>query len=562
MALGASAQQLAFTHPIPSTQLLGTTVGTLTLQVDDGGGNIISNSSATIVVGITGPDGFSEAETNSATGGAAIFDFGNTALTNSGLYSIAATSRGLSPAFQDIGVEVALMPPQGTIFTGAWVNPPVTNGPQSLPDLEQSCGRTLALSLQYYLWADSAFSSVKNFTDLLAGDATNNRIPVISWQPDVLTNIINGSDDGVITNAARAIAGYQGPVLVRWFWEMNLLNSRGLNALSYPTNGTNPTASQVASAQANFVAAWQRIRRLFDACGAFNVVWLWNPGGGNDSAPGQSSGGYTDGFYPGDAYVDWVGVDAYNRQNDSFADTYSIDPGYNYAAMAAHDKPLLIGETGAYYTNEAHQITFFDSAVGSLQTNFPVYLGLTYFDAAGNFDWSLTTAGETNGLTEYSNMVNAPYLSAMWIHPLSYSQYHPFSARVHMAPAVTTMAAGSSLGVGVSVGGLSSVTPTGKVDIYDGTNKAAEVQLAGGSTNYCQVQTNITLTSVGNHTLVAVYSGDANNAAGQSWPAEVTVVPLPVFDSIRAVGNTLTLTWRTASNEDYQIQFSTNLRHA
>ena len=139
----------------------------------------------------------------------------------------------------------------------------------------------------------------------------------------------------------------------------------------------------MAAAQSNFVAAWRQIRTIFDANGAANVIWLWNPGADNDSAPGQSAGGYTDGFFPGDAYVDWIGLDAYNRKDEAFSDTYTANANYGYTNMAAHAKPLLIGETGAYFTNEAHQIAFFDAAGGSLQTNFPQFLGFMYFDANG-----------------------------------------------------------------------------------------------------------------------------------------------------------------------------------
>jgi len=342
---------------------------------------------------------------------------------------------------------------------------------------------------------------------------------------------------------------------------MNLAGTNGKAwvYLGYPTNGSNPTSAQVAAAQTNFVKAWRQIRKIFDANGAANVIWLWNPGAGNDSAPGQSAGGYTDGFYPGDTLVDWIGIDAYNRQDDTFADTYTVDPSYGYPNMAAHSKPLLIGETGAYFTNEAHQITFFDAAAGSLQTNFPQLLGFMYFDANGNDDWSLTVAGATNGLTEISNLVNSHYLNATVPHFLSYAQFHPFSARVHLAPAATTFQ-GGVIGIGASVDNLYSNLPSGKIDFYSDTNYLATVALSGGSNGYCQVQSFITVTNPGTHWLRAVYSGDANNSAGQSWPVQVNVLSPPLaFQSFRATNGTVELIWNAATNQSYQVQFSTNL---
>ena len=57
-----------------------------------------------------------------------------------------------------------MMPPQGSIYAGAWVNPVTTNGPQNLLALEQTCGRTLPLSMHYFGWADTNFSTANNFT--------------------------------------------------------------------------------------------------------------------------------------------------------------------------------------------------------------------------------------------------------------------------------------------------------------------------------------------------------------------------------------------------------------
>ncbi len=452
-----------------------------------------------------------------------------------------------------------MMPPQGSIHAGARVNPSL--GPTNINALETACGRTFALSMHYYTWADSAFFPPQTFRQALSDDTAGHRIPVVSWNGTNLADILSGANNSAITNAALAMAAFQGPVLLRWAWEMNLAgtNGKAWAYLGYPSDGSDPSPAQVAAAQTNFVSAWRQIRKIFDANGAANVIWLWNPGAGNDSAPGQSAGGYTDGFYPGDAYVDWIGLDAYNRRDDTFADTYTVDPSYGYANMAAHAKPLLIGETGAYFTNEAHQITFLDAAAGSLRTNFPRLLGFMYFDANGNEDWSLTIAGATSGLTAFSNLVNNPYLNANFTHPLSYSQFHPFSARVHVAPAAGTFQ-GGVIGVGASVDNLHSNPPTGKIDFYSDTNYLATVALSGGSNGYCQAQTFVAVTNAGARLLTAVYSGDANNSAGQSWPVQVNVLAPPlIFRSLRATNGTMEMIWNSVTNQSYQVQFSTNL---
>jgi len=555
------AQQLTFASPVPSTQLLGGGIGLIKILVLNTTGSLVTNSSASIILSFTGPGHFSLTQTNNSTNGVTAFTLSSVTLNLPGLYSLAATSSGSAPAFRNIGVETTMMPPQDSILAGARVKP--STGPADLDDLEIACGRTFTLSMHYYDWADSAFTNSQAFTQTqpIFDDAASNRIPVVSWNATNLTDILSGSNNCAITNAALALAAYQGPILLRWAWEMNLAGTNGKAwiYLGYPTNGSNPSPAQVAAAQTNFVTAWRQIRNIFDANGAANVIWLWNPGAGNDAAPGQSAGGYTDGFYPGDAYVDWIGIDAYNRQDDAFADTYTVEPSYGYTNMTAHAKPLLIGETGAFFTNEAHQISFFDAAAGSLQTNFPQLLGFMYFDASGNDDWSLTIAGATDGLTEFSNLVNSTYLDATVPHFLNYAQFHPFSARVHVAPAATTFQ-GGVIGVAVSVDNLYSNLPSGKIDFYSDTNYLASVALSGGSNGYCQMQTFAAVTNAGTHWLRAVYSGDANNSAGQSWPVQVNVLAPPLtFQNILITNGSAELIWNSVTNQSYQVQFSRNL---
>jgi hypothetical protein len=549
------AQQLRFANLIPSSQLEGFNMGPLTVLVVDTNGTVISDSSAPVTISITGPDSYAISKTNTAAHGMATFDFSAVILTNTGCYTIAATSPGLTPAFQNVGVEMTMMPPQGAIFAGIYVNPTVTNDPTNLAALEQDCGRTLALHLHYYQWADTNLSSTSLFLKSVNNDMQSNRIPIVTWLSDSLTNITSGSDDTYIAGVAQEIAAYQGPIMVRWFIEMNLTGSNVAPLLGYPSMASEATAQQVATAQTNYVLAWRRIRQIFDTNGAFNVIWLWNPGGGNDSPPGQTNGGYTDGFYPGDSYVDWIGVDAYDRLAHAFINTFTTDAAYNYAAMAAHGKPLMIGETGAYNTNEPNQVEFFNEAVNSLQTELPQFLDMDYFDGQGGQNWNLTT----NGVPAYSNMVNSPYLGAKFVPTLSYSEYHPFSARVHIASAASQVAPGSNLTVNVSVGDLSSFTPTGTVDIYSDSQWQTNVQLSGGSGNYCQAHATVRLAYPGAHNLVAVYSGDANNAAGQSWPVPVTVTAAPFFESIGVKSGTVTLVWSAPTNQNFQVQFNNDL---
>ena len=86
-----------------------------------------------------------------------------------------------------------------------------------------------------------------------------------------------------------------------WGGRLGLRFLHELNAPFYPwgagVNGNSPTDA---------VRAWNRVRGIFEAEGAHNVVWIWCV---NIHGPGYAE--YAT-LFPGDAAVDWVAVDGYN----------------------------------------------------------------------------------------------------------------------------------------------------------------------------------------------------------------------------------------------------------
>ena len=136
----------------------------------------------------------------------------------------------------------------------------------------------------------------------------------------------------------------------------------------------------------------------------------------------------------------------------------------------------------------------------------------------------------------------------------------PSVQRAGSRRAAATTFQGGVIAVRASVNDLYSNLPTGMIDFYSDTNYLATVALSGGSNGYCQVQTFVTITNAGTHLLTAVYSGDANNSAGQSWPVQVNVLSPPlIFRSIRITNGTAELIWNGMTNQTYQVQFSRNL---
>ena len=151
--------------------------------------------------------------------------------------------------------------------------------------------------------------------------------PMISWNlPMTGDRITNGSQDSYLWAQAQAVKNYGGPVFIRLDWEMN--------ADFYPDwnlPGVTP---------AMFIAAWRYVYGIFQKDGATNAAFVWCPNLWN--APGDLSAST---WYPGDAYVDWLGIDAYPQSAvASFVLTGpgGLDDTAKFAVQ--HDKPLMVAE--------------------------------------------------------------------------------------------------------------------------------------------------------------------------------------------------------------------------
>jgi hypothetical protein len=144
--------------------------------------------------------------------------------------------------------------------------------------------------------------------------------------------VLNGVYDEFLTDYAQTIADFGHPVLFRLGNEMN--------GDWCPYAGYNTSRDPWI-----FVEFYRYVYSFFERADARNVIWIWNPNG--KSFPDFT---WNDAlmYYPGDRYVDVVGLTAYNTGNfyngetwKSFAELYD-NIYYSYAEK--YDKPLMITE--------------------------------------------------------------------------------------------------------------------------------------------------------------------------------------------------------------------------
>lgn len=205
------------------------------------------------------------------------------------------------------------------------------------------------------------------------------------WPEYSLSSIIDGNHDEYLRKYARDITATGLPLVLRFNHEMNgtwypWSEVRGWDGKSI--NGNK---------KGQYVQMWRHVHDIFEAEGANEyVAWLWAPNRVNKipSQPDPAA------FYPGDEYVDWIGMSGYYRPGDpeaTFDDTYGKT--LPLLRAAAPNKPIFLAEIGATEEggHKAEWITSFFEALAR-----PENADINGF---GWFSLAVTSGGEGDGRT-------------------------------------------------------------------------------------------------------------------------------------------------------------------
>ncbi|WP_210417386.1 glycoside hydrolase family 26 protein [Cellulomonas sp. Y8] len=183
-------------------------------------------------------------------------------------------------------------------------------------------------------------------------------LPMLTWEsrpiasgndvvdePDyTLPKIIAGDFDAYLTQYAKDIASTGLPLAIRLDHEMN--------GVWYPwAEQTGSGAPINGNGVGDYVKMWQHVHDVFEANGANQyVIWVWAPNIVNNLPAANQSTDFLRALYPGDAYVDWVGVSGYQRppyKSDNDATFgYTFDRTLNQLREIT-DKKILLAEVGA-----------------------------------------------------------------------------------------------------------------------------------------------------------------------------------------------------------------------
>ncbi|MDO4281257.1 MAG: glycosyl hydrolase [Peptococcaceae bacterium] len=210
---------------------------------------------------------------------------------------------------------------------------------KGLIDLENRMEHHFDIALHYSGLKEEYDTSIYSMLDSLWAHGTVCELTVQTElydptsQNNAVYDILEGKYDTYIRSLAKDIARFGHPVLFRPFNEMN-------------GDWCNYSAYWSARDCDTYIELYRYLYNIFEEEGANkNTLWIWNP---NERSFPNFAWNYEDNYYPGDEYVDIIGLTGYNTGDYYDGETWrSFKEIYDpiYAKIAPQYKqPLMITE--------------------------------------------------------------------------------------------------------------------------------------------------------------------------------------------------------------------------
>ena len=263
-------------------------------------------------------------------------------------------------------------PPPTIPETGAYIGGILLNGQTTIEEFNSSTGVKHALFMQFISFPDVlnlTGTEYKKMNDFVKECKSANATPVITLMTD---SGLNSYTKEQVVTFAKILSGFDTPMFLRWNHEMNG---------SWYIWSQQPTL---------YIEKFKEFAdEMHKTASNVAMVWTPNQGAGYPWTTGQyynsdpSSADFAlldtnkDGvwnwlddpyspYYPGDAYVDWVGHSYYHWSNTDvrgkneipydgqWAEANGIGgaatvPNFHEVYAVGHSKPMMIAETSALY---------------------------------------------------------------------------------------------------------------------------------------------------------------------------------------------------------------------
>ncbi|MFZ2523214.1 MAG: glycosyl hydrolase [Minisyncoccia bacterium] len=245
-----------------------------------------------------------------------------------------------------------------------------------LASFESSVGKPASYRAVFIHWGnESAFpaylkSSVrdKGKTLVIFWEATNYNVASVNQTTYNYDSIIRGNFDSYFTKFASDAKTYAGEIILIPFSEMN----GNWFPWSITQNGNTPQ---------KHIDAYRHIRKFFRD--ASNVKFGWAPN--HDSIPDITVNQFEN-FYPGDAYVDYVGLDGFNFGNPWM--TFDQIFGKSLERIKVYQKPVFIFSFAT--ASGPSKPTWITDALTAQIPKYPEIKGWIWFNESKERDWRVT----------------------------------------------------------------------------------------------------------------------------------------------------------------------------
>jgi cellulose synthase (UDP-forming) len=261
--------------------------------------------------------------------------------------------------------------------TRAWTAPDLSE----VASFERSARARASIVMWYADWQHGKVNQAQ-----LQAVRRRGSIPEITWEPwdylrgrhqprYTLASIIAGRHDAYIRSWAVGLRAYGNPVLLRFAQEMN----GGQYPWAEGVNGNRP---------GQFVKAWRHVYNIFKRAHARNVRWVW-------SELARGGAPLDAGEYPGDAYVNIVGLSGFNGGSSlrgwggwrSFGGVF--DHSLAMLKAIAPRTPVQISEVGT--ARAGGSVTGWVTDMFHDLARHPEVRSLVWFDVRKQADWRITS---------------------------------------------------------------------------------------------------------------------------------------------------------------------------
>jgi mannan endo-1,4-beta-mannosidase len=198
--------------------------------------------------------------------------------------------------------------------------------------------------------------------------------------------INNGSLDDYFKHMAQDLKSYGVLVRFRFGHEMiqnDVPESNDLHPGWYPWQDT----------PKQYVEAFRRIHKIFKEEGAANVEFVWSPNYHTQDSAILAK------YYPGQTYVDWIGLDGYNWAGGDFNSIFK--PIYKALTQTQEDlfgaKPIMISEMAMAESLDVKKRTksaWILDTFTRLKNEYPRVKSIYWFNVNKEKDWRLDSSAD------------------------------------------------------------------------------------------------------------------------------------------------------------------------